>query len=152
MNKNKESGVFAVVQKIGRSFFLPVSILPIAGLLLGLGASFTNAKTIEAYHLQALLGEGTILNGLLIIMSQVGSTIFGNLPLIFAMAVALGMAKNEKAVAVLSSGISFFVMHSTINAMLKLTGQILSDGSLGAGVLDGAIANVCGIDSLQIPV
>uniref|UniRef100_UPI000AB9F3B1 PTS transporter subunit EIIC n=1 Tax=Clostridium sp. NkU-1 TaxID=1095009 RepID=UPI000AB9F3B1 len=108
MNKNKESGVFAVVQKIGRSFFLPVSILPIAGLLLGLGASFTNAKTIEAYHLQALLGEGTILNGLLIIMSQVGSTIFGNLPLIFAMAVALGMAKNEKAVAVLSSGISFF--------------------------------------------
>lgn len=96
MNKNKESGVFAVVQKIGRSFFLPVSILPIAGLLLGLGASFTNAKTIEAYHLQALLGEGTILNGLLIIMSQVGSTIFGNLPLIFAMAVALGMAKKMK--------------------------------------------------------
>ena len=152
MSKNKESGVFAVVQKIGRSFFLPVSILPIAGLLLGLGASFTNAKTIEAYHLQALLGEGTILNGLLIIMSQVGSTIFGNLPLIFAMAVALGMAKNEKAVAVLSSGISFFVMNSTVNAMLKLTGQILSDGSLGAGVLDGAIANVCGIDSLQMGV
>ena len=152
MGKNKESGVFAVVQKIGRSFFLPVSILPIAGLLLGLGASFTNLKTIEAYHLQAILGEGTILNSLLTIMSQVGNTIFGNLPIIFAMAVALGMAKNEKAVAVLSSGVSFFVMNSTINAMLKLTGQILADGSLASGVLDGAITNVCGIDSLQMGV
>ncbi|WP_333649297.1 PTS transporter subunit IIABC [Lacrimispora sp.] len=152
MSKNKERGVFAVIQKIGRSFFLPVSILPIAGLLLGLGASFTNAKTIEAYNLQGVLGDGTILNGLLIIMSQVGSTIFGNLPLIFAMAVALGMAKNEKAVSVLSSGVSFFVMHSTINAMLKLTGQIMPDGSLSSTVLDGAIANVCGIDSLQMGV
>lgn len=152
MSKKGESGVFAVVQKIGRSFFLPVSILPIAGLLLGLGASFTNVKTIEAYHLQAVLGEGTILNGLLTIMSQVGNTIFGNLPIIFAMAVALGMAKNEKAVAVLSSGVSFFVMNSTINAMLKLTGQILADGSLAPGVLDGAITNVCGIDSLQMGV
>lgn len=152
MSKKGESGVFAVVQKIGRSFFLPVSILPIAGLLLGLGASFTNAKTIEAYHLQAVLGEGTILHGLLTIMSQVGNTIFGNLPIIFAMAVALGMAKNEKAVAVLSSGMSFFVMNSTINAMLKLTGQILADGSLAPGVLDGAITNVCGIDSLQMGV
>lgn len=152
MSKKKESGVFAVVQKIGRSFFLPVSILPIAGLLLGLGASFTNANTIEAYHLQALLGEGTVLYGVLTIMSQVGNTIFGNLPLIFALAVALGMAKNEKAVAVLSAGVSFFVMNSTINAMLKLTGQILADGSFAATVLDGAIANVCGIDSLQMGV
>lgn len=148
----KENGAFAVVQKIGRSFFLPVSILPIAGLLLGIGASFTNVKTIEAYHLQAVLGDGTILNGLLTIMSQVGNTIFGNLPIIFAMAVALGMAKNEKAVAVLSAGVSFFVMNSTINAMLKLTGQILADGSLADAVLDGAITNVCGIDSLQMGV
>lgn len=152
MSRKKENGAFAVVQKIGRSFFLPVSILPIAGLLLGIGASFTNAKTIEAYHLQAILGDGTIMNGLLTIMSQVGNTIFGNLPIIFAMAVALGMAKNEKAVAVLSSGVSFFVMNSTINAMLKLTGQILADGSLASTVLDGAITNVCGIDSLQMGV
>lgn len=120
-NKKEKGSVFAVVQQIGKSFFLPVSVLPIAGLLLGLGSSFTNEKTIAAYHLQGILGEGTILNGLLTIMSQVGNTIFGNLPLIFALAVALGMAKNEKAVAVLSAGISFFVMNSTINAMLKLT-------------------------------
>ena len=102
MAKKKKSSAFAVVQQIGKSFFLPVSVLPIAGILLGLGSSFTNADTIAAYHLQGIMGEGTILNALLTIMSQVGNTIFGNLPLIFALAVALGMAKNEKAVAVLS--------------------------------------------------
>ncbi len=152
MGKEKENGVFAVVQKVGRSFFLPVSILPIAGLLLGVGASFTNSKTIEAYHLQALFGTGTVLNGLLTIMSQVGSTVFGNLPIIFALAVALGMAKNEKAVAVLSAGVSFLVMNTTINAMLKLTGQILADGSYAESVLNGAITNMCGIETLQTGV
>ena len=101
MTSKKEKGsVFAVIQQIGKSFFLPVAVLPIAGVLLGLGSSFTNEKTIAAYHLSGILGEGTILHGLLTIMSQVGNTIFGNLPLIFALAVALGMAKNEKAVAV----------------------------------------------------
>ena len=127
-------------------------MLPIAGILLGLGSSFTNADTIAAYHLQGILGEGTILHALLMIMSQVGNTIFGNLPLIFALAVALGMAKNEKAVAVLSAGISFFVMNSTINAMLKLSGKILADGTYAKSVLNGQITSVCGIDSLQMGV
>ena len=97
-----------------------------------------------------LLGKGTILNGLLLIMSQAGSVIFNNLPLIFAMAVALGMAKNEKAVAVLSAAISFIVMHTTINAMLKLNGYILSDGTYAKHVLDGALASVLGITSLEM--
>lgn len=152
MAKKKKSSAFAVVQQIGKSFFLPVSVLPIAGILLGLGSSFTNADTIAAYHLQGIMGEGTILNALLTIMSQVGNTIFGNLPLIFALAVALGMAKNEKAVAVLSAGISFFVMNSTINAMLKLSGKILADGTYAKSVLNGQITSVCGIDSLQMGV
>ncbi|MDD4370805.1 MAG: glucose PTS transporter subunit IIA [Anaerostipes sp.] len=151
-NKKKKGSVFAVIQQVGKSFFLPVSVLPIAGILLGLGASFTNADTIAAYHLTGIMGEGTLLNGLLTIMSQVGNTIFGNLPLIFALAVALGMAKNEKAVAVLSAGISFFVMNSTINAMLKLTGKILADGTYAKSVLNGQITSVCGIDSLQMGV
>ena len=75
MAKKKKSSAFAVVQQIGKSFFLPVSVLPIAGILLGLGSSFTNADTIAAYHLQGIMGEGTILNALLTIMSQVGNTI-----------------------------------------------------------------------------
>lgn len=119
---------------------------------MGLGASFTNEKTIAAFNLEFLLGKGTVMNALLTIMSQVGSAIFGNLPIIFALAVALGMAKKEKAVAVLSSGISFFVMNTTINALLKLSGKILPDGSYASGVLEGQITNVCGIESLQMGV
>lgn len=150
--RKEKSSFFAVIQQIGKSFFLPVSVLPIAGILLGLGASFTNANTIATYHLEGILGSGTVLNALLSIMNQVGNTIFGNLPIIFALAVALGMAKQEKAVAVLSAGISFFVMNTTINACLKLTGQILEDGTYAKDVLNGAITNVCGIDSLQMGV
>lgn len=151
--ERKENGkVFATIQKIGKAFFLPVSVLPIAGLLLGLGASFTNQTTIAAYHLEGILGNGTVLHALLTIMSQVGMIIFGNLPIIFAMAVALGMAKNEKGVAVLAAAISFFVMHTTINAMLKLNGYILSDGSYADKVLSGALTDVCGINSLQMGV
>lgn len=153
MTDQKTKGAaFATIQKVGRSFFLPVSILPVAGLLLGVGASFTNESTISLYHLETLLGKGTLLNGLLTIFSQAGSVIFGNLPIIFAMAVALGMAKNERAVAVLASAISFFVMHASINAMLRLTGYILPDGSYSDKVLDGMLTGVCGIDSLQMGV
>lgn len=150
--RKDRSSTFAVIQQVGKSFFLPVSVLPIAGILLGLGASFTNEKTIAAFNLEFLLGKGTVMNALLTIMSQVGSAIFGNLPIIFALAVALGMAKKEKAVAVLSSGISFFVMNTTINALLKLSGKILPDGSYASGVLEGQITNVCGIESLQMGV
>lgn len=152
MSNKKESGAFAVIQKVGRSFFLPMSVLPVAGLLLGVGASFTNANTIATYHLEGLMGAGTVMNGLLTIMSQVGNTIFSNLPIIFAMAVALGMARNEKAVAVLAAGMSFFAMNTTINAMLKLTGQILPDGSYADTVLNGALTNMCGIETLQMGV
>ena len=153
MNKNKESGkFFATIQQVGKSFFLPVSVLPIAGLLLGLGSSFTNQTTIETYNLTGLLGSGTVLNGLLTIMSQVGTAIFGNLPLIFALAVALGMARKEKAVAVLSSGIAFIVMHTSINAMLNISGYILPDGSQADFVLQGQLSSVLGITSLEMGV
>ncbi len=115
--------VFSVLQRVGRSFMLPIAILPVAGLLLGLGSSFTNATTIETYHLERLLGDGTLLHGLLVIMNNVGSAIFDNLPLIFAVGVAIGMAHREKEVAALSSLIAFFVMHVSINAILKITGK-----------------------------
>lgn len=152
MNRFTEGKAFAVLQQIGTAFFLPVSILPGAGLLLGIGASFTNMNTISAYGLEGVMGAGTPLNSLLLIMTQVGSTIFGNLPIIFAMAVALGLAKQEKAVAVLTAGISFFVMNAAINTMLKISGQITPDGNIADGVMAGAIVNVCGIESLQMGV
>lgn len=141
--------VFSVLQSIGRSFMLPVAILPIAGLLLGIGASFTNPTTIQTYGLESILGDGTLLNALLSIMKDAGNIIFGNLPLIFAVGVAIGMAKQEKDVAALSAMIAFFVMHASTSAVLKLTGKVLSDNTVAPGVLEGTIANVCGIMSLQ---
>ena len=81
---------------------------------------------IETYHLQAILGEGTILNSLLTIMSKAGSIIFDNLPIIFAVGVAIGMAKKEKEVAALAAMISFFVMNATMNAMLLIRGDPVS--------------------------
>lgn len=144
--------IFSVLQRVGRSFMLPVAVLPIAGILLGLGASFTNPTTIETYGLVALLGEGTALHALLTIMASAGSTIFSNLPIIFAVGVAIGMAKAEKEVAALSAMIAFFVMHTACNAMLKLGGEILADGSIAPSVLEGTIAPSCGILSFQMGV
>ena len=144
--------IFSVLQRVGRSFMLPVAVLPIAGLLLGLGASFTNPTTIKTYGLEAIFGDGTVLHSLLTVMSAAGGTIFGNLPIIFAVGVAIGMAKAEKEVAALAAMISFFVMHVSCNAMLQLTGKILADGSIAPGVLEGTIASSCGIMSLQMGV
>ncbi|MCR5516268.1 MAG: glucose PTS transporter subunit IIA [Lachnospira sp.] len=137
--------IFGVLQRIGRSFMLPIAVLPVAGLLLGLGSSFTNETTIATYHLEAILGQGTILNGLLTVMNAVANTIFDNLPLIFAVGVAIGMAKKEKEVAALSATIAYFVMHSAISAMITLTNYEES-------ALDGTIASVCGITTLQMGV
>ena len=145
--EKRDSRLFGVLQRVGRSFMLPIALLPIAGLLLGVGASLTNAAMIESYGLEDILGEGTLLNSILTILSAVGSIIFDNLPIIFAMGVALGMAETEKATATLSAAIAFFVMHTTISTLLDLTGRA-TDGSLH----EGSIAQVVGINSLQMGV
>ena len=145
--EKRDSRLFGVLQRVGRSFMLPIALLPIAGLLLGVGASLTNAAMIESYNLESILGEGTILNAILTVLSAVGSIIFDNLPIIFAMGVALGMAESEKATATLSAAIAFFVMHATISTLLDLTGKA-TDGSLH----EGSIAQVVGINSLQMGV
>lgn len=144
--------IFSVLQRIGRSFMLPIAILPVAGLLLGIGSSFTNATTIETYGLTKILGDGTILHYLLMIMNKVGSTVFDNLPLIFAVGVAIGMAKKEKEVSALSAVIAYFVMNTAINAMLINNGLILENGEIAESVLEGTITSVCGIQSLQMGV
>ncbi len=136
---------FAVLQRVGRSFMLPIAILPVAGLLLGIGGSFTNATMISAYHLEGVLGEGTILHALLTVMSNCGDIIFGNLPIIFAMGVAIGMAKTEKSVAALAAAIAFFVMHTAINTMGTITGGF-------ASLPDGSVTSTVGIETLQMGV
>lgn len=146
--KNKKTGaVFDVLQRVGRSFMLPIALLPIAGLLLGIGSSFTNPNMISSYKLENILGEGTFLHFILSVMSETGSIVFENLPILFAMGVALGMARNEKGTACLSAAIAFFIMHQTISTLLSLTGR-LDEGVMA----EGTLSNVVGIRSLEMGV
>ncbi len=140
-------GFFGVLQRVGRAFMLPIALLPIAGLLLGVGASFTNEATLEAYNLLGIMGPGTVPYTVFSLLASVGTVIFDNLPLLFAMGVALGMAENEKATATLSAAIAFFVMHKTISTLLDIGGK-LAEGAMP----EGTIANVVGIPSLQMGV
>lgn len=144
--------IFGVLQRVGRSFMLPIAVLPVAGLLLGIGSSFTNATMIDTYGLQAILGEGTILNMFLTVLSKAGSALFDNLPIIFAVGCAIGMAKKEKEVAALSAVIAYFTMNAAVNAMLANSGQILDDGSIADFVLQGTITSSVGIQTLQMGV
>ena len=135
--------ILNVLQRVGRSFMLPIAILPVAGLLLGVGESLSNPNMIAAYDLQWILGEGTFLHAIFKVMSNAGNIVFKNLPLIFAMGVALGMAKKEKEVAVLASAISFFIMHTSIGTMLELSG-------MAQQLPQGSVTLVVGITSLQM--
>ncbi len=145
MGKSMKSGAFGVLQRVGRSFMFPIALLPVAGLLLGIGSSFSNPTTIALYNLEGLLGEGTFLNTVLSIMAATGQVIFGNLPLIFAMGVALGMAKQEKEIATLSAAVAFLVMHTTIATLLSITGRLET-------LQEGATGSVLGLTSLEMGV
>lgn len=136
---------FGVLQRVGRSFMLPIAILPIAGLMLGIGGSFTNVATLESYGLMRFMGPGTPVYALLSVLSATGSVIFDNLPIIFAIGVSIGMAKAEKEVAALSSVIAFLVMHTAISKLIDIN-------NAGSFLLEGSIANVVGIQSLQMGV
>lgn len=137
--------IFGVLQRVGRSFMLPIAILPVAGLFLGIGGSFTNQTMIEAYGLSRILGEGTILNIFLSVLSKCGDIVFANLPILFAMGVAIGMAKKEKEVAALAAVIAYFIMHAAVNAMIGIR-------NLAEVLPAGSIASTVGIESLQMGV
>ncbi len=140
-----KDNIFGVLQRVGRSFMLPIAILPVAGLLLGIGGSFTNTTMLETYGLLGIMGPGTILNAIFQVMSQAGDIVFANLPILFAIGVAIGMAKREKEVAALAATIAFFIMHASISAMITISGG-------EEEMLSGAVTSVCGITSLQMGV
>ena len=137
--------IFGVLQRVGRSFMLPIAILPVAGLLLGIGGSFSNETTLKTYGLLNAMGPGTVFNAIFLVMNDAGNIVFTNLPIIFAIGVAIGMAKKEKEVAALSSVIAFFIMHASISALIEINGG-------AEKMLQGAVTDVCGIKSLQMGV
>ncbi len=137
--------IFGVLQRVGRSFMLPIAILPVAGLLLGIGSSFTNPTTLETYHLTKIISEGGILYTILDIMSKTGSAVFDNLALLFAMGVAIGMAKKEKEVAALSGAVAYLIMNTAISALISAKGGV-------EAMAANSTTSVLGITTLQMGV
>lgn len=155
----KEAGknpVFGYLQKLGQQFMLPISILPVAGILLGVGSSFTNPAVIEMYNLQGILNDGTFLYGVLSILADAGDIIFSHLGLLFGISVAFGMAKSEQGTAALSAIIGYFVMYATltstinnfrdVEALSEIQGLITPylgfDQTMNLGVLGGILLGI----------
>jgi glucose PTS system EIICB or EIICBA component len=117
---------FALLQKMGRSLMLPVSVLPAAGILLGVGsANFTwMPSTLST------------------LMAQAGGAVFSSLPLLFAVAVALGLTQND-GVASLAAVVGFFVMVATMGVVAPLLGvepkPIFGINSVDTGVFGGML-------------
>ena len=116
--------IFGVLQRVGRSFMLPIALLPVAGLLLGIGSSFTNETMLAAYGLNNIIHPGTLIYTILDVMSQTGNAVFNNLALLFAMGVAIGMARKEKEVAALSGAVAYIIMNTAIQAMINAAGGV----------------------------
>ncbi|AWP35281.1 maltose/glucose-specific PTS transporter subunit IIC [Pantoea vagans] len=137
-------GWFEKAQRFGKSFMLPIAVLPAAGLLLGIGGALSNPNTIKAYTFL----DVAWLQGLFTIMASAGSVVFANLAVLFAVGVAVGLAKNDKGTAALASLLAYLVMNATINALLKLTG-VLATSNLGAAAGQGM---ALGIQTLETGV
>ena len=137
--------IFGVLQRVGRSFMLPIALLPVAGLLLGIGSSFTNPTTLETYNLTKIIHEGGILYTILDVMGKTGSAVFDNLALLFAMGVAIGMAKKEKEVAALSGAIGYLIMNTAISALISAKGGV-------EAMAANSTTSVLGITTLQMGV
>ena len=148
-----DNKIFNQLQTLGRTFMLPIALLPIAGLFLGLGSGFTNPSFIAQYNLEALMGEGTVIYSILSVMIDVGDVIFANLALLFAVSVALGLAKDRKEVAALSAVVGYFTMYAALTSAIHnfrdmdalrnidgLVGSVLGfEETLNTGVFGGII-------------
>ena len=115
---NKIKGFFS---KAGQAFMLPIALLPAAGILLGIGKSFTNPTFLAQYPNLTFIQKGTILYNILDIMGVAGDIIFANLPLLFAIGLAVGFAKKEKGAAALSALIGYFVMLVVAAKVISIT-------------------------------
>ncbi|SFA99937.1 PTS system IIB component, Glc family (TC 4.A.1)/PTS system IIC component, Glc family (TC 4.A.1) [Lentibacillus halodurans] len=125
----KKKALFEQAQRFGKSFMLPIAVLPAAGLLLGIGGAFSNQATIEAYPIL----DVAWLQAIFTIMSSAGDIVFANLPVIFAVGIAIGLARSDKGTAGLAAVLGFLVMHATINAMLTITGKLVDENIAEAG-------------------
>lgn len=127
--QRSDSVLFAKAQSFGKSFMLPIAVLPAAGILLGIGGALSNPDSVKAYPFLDI----EWLQNIFAVMAAAGDVIFSNLAILFAVGIAVGLARSDKGTAGLSAVLSLLVMNSTINAMLKITGTLAKDNLVGAG-------------------
>ena len=112
------------LQRIGKAIMLPIAALPIAGILLGVGGALLGISGLSnppaVYQPLIAFVNIPVVTAILTIMKNVGDIIFGNLPLLFAVGVAVGLAKKDKGTAGLASIFGFIVMNQVISSMLAL--------------------------------
>ena len=104
--------MFKQLQKIGKSFMLPIAILPAAGLLLGIGGALSNPTTVATYPIL----NNPVLQGIFQIMSSAGNIVFANLSLLLCIGLCIGLAKHDKGTAALAGVVGYLVMNATISA------------------------------------
>ena len=123
---------------IGQAFMLPIAILPVAGLLLGLGGALTNKVAVTSYPWLNQEWLQTILK----IMNFAGSAVFNNLALIFSIGLAVGLAKGDKGTAGLAGGVAYLVYTATISGLLQLFSpkNTIDTGVLGAILIGSVVA------------
>lgn len=152
MQKAKKASWMEIFQGLGKTFMLPVALLAFMGLFLGIGSAFSSEATIDAFP---FLGAGW-LQVIFRFMSTSGGFAFSYLPVMFAMAIPLGLARKEKGVAAFSGFVGYVVMHLSINFYLQETNQLASTElmreagqemvfgiqTLSMGVLGGIIAGL----------
>lgn len=130
---------FGVLQQVGKSLMLPVSILPAAGLLLAFGNAFQNPTLVE--RIPALSSPAIVLVSQ--VMEEAGGVVFDNLALLFAIGVAVGLAGGE-GVAGIAATIGFLIMNKTMGAILHVTPDMVQQSR--------AYATILGIPTLQTGV
>lgn len=119
--------IFSGAQKVGKAFMLPIAVLPAAGLLLGIGGALSNPNTVKAYPFLNIHWLQIVFT----IMRMCGEIVFANLPILFAVGVAVGLAKSDRGTVGLAAVLSFLVMNTSISAMLTVTGK-LAKGNIAA--------------------
>ncbi|PLR77825.1 PTS glucose transporter subunit IIB [Bacillus sp. V3-13] len=126
---------FEKAQRFGKSFMLPIAVLPAAGLLLGIGGALSNPNTLKAYP---FLDVGW-LQAIFQIMSAAGSIVFANLAILFAVGIAVGLAKSDKGTAGLAAVLGYLVMNASTGAMLAIMGKLVTENpaAVGQGMILG---------------
>ncbi len=141
--------MFAILSRVGKSFMLPIALLPAAGIFLGVGASFTTPEVVSQLGDPSFLQEGAFLHSILKIMASAGDVIFGSLPVLFAIGVALGLAKREKEVAAIAGFVFYMVMNQVIATSLAVFGTTTEAGILflGREIPNSGLASALGVSN-----